>query len=121
MAASDAFLAVVRGMVENLPELTAFRAAGALADETRAERTSRYGRVNAVGSDGLTPITRLGKAIRDTVNGQADVYSSYVSPADRDSAYTTLVAEYVPTIEKPLSDTQELAALTTAINEGILR
>lgn len=125
MPLTDAFIATCRTAVGSLVELTAFNAAGVLANDTRAERTAQWGRLYQVtDADGTTAAYRLAKAIRDVVNAEADKYqtagSGTVTATERESAYQTLAAECIPVVPQPPSDQSELSALTTATNTGIL-
>lgn len=125
MALTDAFLNVCRAAVDDLNELSAFRTAGALADETRAERRAQWSRLYAADTTGTSAADRLRGAIRATVNGQADTYgaigSGVVGAMERETAYRTLIGEYVPEVARPTSDANELAALQAAIDEDTLR
>lgn len=125
MALTDAFLNVCRAAVDDSLELSAFRTAGALADETRAERRAQWSRLYAADTTGTSAASRLRAAIRGIVNGQADTYgavgSGVVGLAERETAYATLIGEYVPVVARPTSNANELAALQSAIDEDILQ
>lgn len=121
MALTDAFLNVCRGVIANLPERSAFITAGTLANDTRAERSARWGRLYGTDATSTSVASRYRKAIRDMVNAEADKYatagSGTVSPLERESAIRTLVTEFVPAVSKPKSSADELAALDRAISE----
>lgn len=125
MALTTAFLNVCRAAVERLPELATFRTAGALADETRSERRAQWSRLYAVDTTGTSAAGRLNAAILNTVHAEADKYgatgSGVLGPVDRQTAFSTIVEEYCPTVARPASDANELAALKTAIDEDTLR
>lgn len=125
MPLTTAFLTTCRAKVDTLDELSAFRTAGALTNDTRSERIARWGRVHATtDSNGTTVGYRLSKAIRDTVNAEADKYqaagSGVINNNERESAYGTILGEYMPVIDRPTTNADEIAALTTAINNGIM-
>lgn len=122
---TEAFLTTCRSAVALLPELATFRAAGTVTDaSTRAERRAAWHtRHSPVGS--LPSLAnRLRKTIRDVVNAEADKQaatgSGVVATADRESAYQTLIAEFVPIPDRPRSDPDELAALQAALDEDAL-
>lgn len=116
MALTGAFLTTCRAAVSALPELTAFRAALALAEHTRAGRVAAWNRAFSATTASPSPANCLAKAIRDTINAQADA-SGALGPLDRETAYRTLAAEFVPTIERPASDAAEAAALETLLRQ----
>lgn len=124
MPVTAAYLAACRTAIENLPELTAFRAAGVVANDSRAERQRNWGRLYAVDLTGTSPADRLRIAMRKIVVAQAQRHatagSGIVSLLERESTYRDFVTEYCPAVEKPQTNEQELAALETAINQGIL-
>lgn len=108
MPVTAAFLADCRADVLALPELTTFRAALASVglgstDQRRAAWTACFSD-NA--SAGKSPALRLRQAIRGAVQARADIAGT-LSPADRESAYQTMVAEHVPDVAKPPTRTQE--------------
>lgn len=112
MPLTDAFLATCRTAVEALPELATFRAAKAVADTaTRAARVAAWHSAY----DGVTsPAYLLRRAIRDTVNAQADIAGNKTL-LDRESAYGTLSAQYAHQPDCPLTDAQEQAELERLI------
>lgn len=117
MALTDSFMATCRAAVLTLSELTTFQTA--LTNAQAATRANRIAAWHAAYSDtisGPSPANNLRRAIRDTVNAQADINGT-LGLLDRESAYRTLVAEVVPNFAKPLSDAQEAAALETILRE----
>lgn len=107
MPVTDSFLTTCRTAITALPELTTFRTALASVgvgtiDARRAAWTACYGENQTGGS----PAYRLAKAIRETVLAQAGIAGT-LSPLDRESAYRTMEAEFVPTAPKPPTRTQE--------------
>ena len=115
MALTDAFVQTCRTAINLTPEVTAFRTAAAAAlTGTRTARIAAWYATYSPGVNGLCPALSLRKAIRDTVNAQADI-SGALGPLDRESAYRTLSAEFVPDYARPPSDADESAALATLL------
>lgn len=115
MALTTAFLNTCRESIGSLTELTTFRAARIAADT--GNRSARIAAWHAAYSPTLTgpsPAYLLRVAIRGVVNAAADA-SGALGTLDRESAYSTLAAEFVPTINQPASDAEELAALEQII------
>lgn len=115
MAASDSFMSTCRTLIlAPLPELTAFRtaltaleSAGDAAAQAKAWHAC-YGDAQA----GLSPAYRLRREIRNVVLGQA---TSASNPADLEDAYRRLAQQFAPDVERPATDAEEQAALTTLI------
>lgn len=125
MPLTAAFLDTCRTRVVLLAEYAAYNTAGALADGTRAERTARWNRLYLEGSTGVSVANQLRKAIRSTVNAEADKYqtagSGTVAPLERESAYRTLIGEYCPILTKQPSKAVELAEIKLAQDEELMR
>lgn len=118
MPITDSFMASCRAAIDDLPELTTFRAAlAALAGATRAARPALYQAAYGDNQAGLSPAYRLRKAIRDTVGATAD---ATVSPGERETAYATLAAEFAPAYAPPTPADQEQAELERLILEDQL-
>jgi hypothetical protein len=117
MALTTAFLNTCRDAIADLAELTAFRSAlaGALSG-TRSARVSAWSATYAHTSSDPSPAYNLRRAIRDTVNAQADA-SGALGLLDRESAYQTLSAEFAPDYPKPPSDAEEAAALEIILSQ----
>ncbi len=115
MAVAESFLTSCRTVIAALPELTAFRTAYALFDAAARANKGRYWCLAFDDAQaGMSPAYRLKKAIRDTVNGHADAPTTQ---SDRESAYRTLAAQYVPALERPRDNADELAELHRLIQE----
>lgn len=104
MPVTDSFLADCRDDITGLAELAAFRAALASvgagsADDRRAAWTACFDDNQGANK---SPAHRLRQAVRDTVRARADAAGT-LSPLDRESAYRTLVAEFVPAPARPPS------------------
>jgi len=120
MALTDSFLATCRAAIALLPELATFRTAKTLAETgTRAQRTAAWNAAYSDAQAGLSPAYRLRKAVRDTVNAQADTAGT-LGLLDRESAYQTLVAEVVTTVPPPSSAAAEYAAFQRLVTEDQL-
>lgn len=101
MPISDSFLGTCRGLIDDLPELSTFRAALAnITSTSRAARSAAWAGAFGDAQAGLSPAYRLRRAIRDTVNSQADIAGN-MSGLDRESAYRTMAAEFVPEVPPP--------------------
>jgi hypothetical protein len=124
MPLTDTYTAACRLAVSRLPELTSFRSAGATSAETRAARTAQGSAQFANDSTGTSPAFRLRQAIRNTVNAEGDKHttagSGVITAADREATYQTLVAEFVPDVDPPISSDAEYAALEALIKEEYL-
>lgn len=120
MALTTAFLNTCREAVGQLAELATFRAALQLAQNARrANRIAAWHAAYSPTTAGPSPAYLLRQAIRDTINAQADIAGT-LGPLDRESAYRTVVAEFVPTYPKPPTDEQEQAALEQLLREDTL-
>ena len=106
MALTDAFLATCRVSINALTELTTFRDAAALTTHTRAGREAAYSRGYGSATSTPSPAYNLALAIRATVAALADANGA-LGLLDRESAVTTLTAEYLPTPDRPTSEAQE--------------
>ena len=107
MALTDSFLASARVSINVLAELATFRTAGALTVHTRAGRVTAYSRAYGEALSTPSPAYNLARAIRQTVSALADA-SGALGVRDRESAVTTLTAEYLPTAERPPTAAEEL-------------
>lgn len=117
MALTASFLATCRTVIATLPELATFRTAKTLAETgTRAQRTAAWQAAYGDAQSGLSPAYRLRKAVRDTVNAQADSNGT-LGPLDRETAYQTLVAEVVTVVPPPSSAAAEYAAFQRLVTE----
>jgi|GEM_PF-6134680 len=115
MALTDSFLVTCRGVIDDLDELTTYRDALAnIASASRASRVAAWHAAYSPTTTGQSPAYLLRKAIRDTVNAQADIAGT-LGPLERESAYSQLAGEYVSTYPKPLDDNQEQAELEKLI------
>ncbi len=118
MPVTEAFLTTCRTAVAALPELVTFRAA--LSNLGSVSRTARTGAWTAAYDDNKTvggsPASRLAKAIRESVQAAADAAGT-LSPMDRESAYRTVVAFYLPVEPKPPTAAQEDAELQRLATE----
>lgn len=118
MPVTDAFLATCRAAITSLPELAAFRAALASVgvgsrDQRAANWVACYDNSQ---SSTQSPAYQVRKAIRETVRAQADANGT-LSPLDRESAYRTMVLEFVPQSPQPMSllrESEELQRLKLA-------
>lgn len=120
MALTTAFLTTCRAAIALLPELTTFRASLATATSgNRAARIAAWHATFTPGLGGSSPALALRKAIRDTINAQADA-SGALGLLDRECAVSTLSAEYAPHIERPASDAAEAAAYQQALVQALL-
>jgi hypothetical protein len=119
MALTDAFLATCRVAINSLPELAAFRSANALTDHTRVGREAAFGRAFGSTTSTPSPAYNLALAIRVTVGAQADA-SGALGALDRESAVSTLTAEYLPAGERPPSQAEEAAATEALLLEDQL-
>lgn len=120
MALTAAFLSTCRTAIDSLPELTAYNTAyAAYGAASRSTRRGLWAAVFKDSTSGPSPAYNLRRAIRDTVNAQADSNGT-LGPLDRESAYRTLVAEYVVTRPQPISDAAEAALYNRLIQEDLL-
>lgn len=121
MALTDAFLATCRVAINSLPELTTFRTANTLAatEQSRIGRVAAYGRAYGATTSTPSPAYNLARAIRETVNAQADSNGT-LGLLDRESAVTTLTAEFVPNVTRPESEDTETAELEAFLREDQL-
>jgi hypothetical protein len=116
MALTDAFLGGCRAAIGALPELTTFRSAQALTAHTLAGRTATYNRAFGDALSTPSPAYNLALAIRNTVNARADADGT-LGLLDRETAYSTLAAEYVPATDRPPSEAAEAAELEQLLAE----
>ena len=115
MPLTDAYLASCRTTILASAELTAFRAARAVTDSsTRAARRAAWYATYEPAAGGLSPAYNLRKMIRDIVNAQGDITGN-ITGLDRESAYRTFVSEFAPDLDRPATETQELAARKTIL------
>lgn len=120
MAVTEAFLQTCRDLIDDLPELTAFRAAYANFASASHDDKGRYWFLTyGDAQSGLSPAYRLRAAIRQTVEGQAG-NDATITPADRQSAYSSLTGQYVPQEAKPMKTAEEKAALQTLLLNELL-
>lgn len=120
MALTTAFLNTCRTAVGSLTELTTFRAALRVAQGSRrADRIAAWHAAYSPTTSGPSPAYNLRRAIRDTVNAQADIAGT-LGQLDRESAVRTVAAEFVPDFARPPSDDQEQAALEQLLREDTL-
>lgn len=111
MAVTDSFLATCRDLIEDLSELATFRTALARV-ESASGANAENAAWSACFSDNqadLSPAYRARKAIREIVLGQGEA----LTIVDRESAYRTLSAAYVPQWEKPATEAEEQATLAS--------
>lgn len=120
MALTTAFLNTCRSAIASLAELTAFRESLALTDAaTRAERIAAWHATFSPDGDGICPAHSLRQAIRGVVHAQADL-SGALGTLDRESAYRTLAAEFVPVYPRPATDDEANAAFEQLLLEDRL-
>lgn len=120
MSLTTAFLNTCRTAISSLPELTTFQSAlTAALNGTRSARIAAWHATYTPGTAGLSPALNLRRAIRDTINAQADA-SGALGLLDRESAFQTLSAEFVPTYTRPPSDAEEAAGLEKLLREEML-
>jgi hypothetical protein len=121
MPVTDSFLSTCRTAVNLLPELTTFRAALATVGAgSSAERRAAWAACfDDNRSTDKSPAYRLRKAIRDTVRAEADAAGT-LSPLDRESAYRTISAEFVPDVAKPHEQARESEELQRLLIESML-
>ena len=118
MPVTDAFLQTCRDDIIDLTELTAFRTAYALYDAASHANKGLYWALCFSDSQtGLSPAYRLKKGVRDTVLSLA---TASISPTERESAYRTLSAEYVPSVDPPPQAVEESAELQTLLVQELL-
>jgi hypothetical protein len=117
MPVAAAFLPSCRARILTTPEHAAFAAAyAAFASASRADRLRYWRAAYDDARDGLSPAYRLRREIRGTVAALAD---AAVTRAERESAYETLSAEYVPAVRAPLGAARQAAALRTLLDEDM--
>lgn len=117
MALTTAFLNTCRTAIGSIPELTAFRTARHNSlTATRANRIAAWHAAHSPTTAGPSPAYNLRRAIRDVVNARADAAGT-LGPLERESAYATLAAEFVPEQARPMSDAEEAAALETLLRQ----
>ena len=110
MPLTAAYLAACRTAILALPELTTFRNARAILDTgPRPDRLTAWYAAFAPTSTGQSLAYQLLRAIRNALNAQGDATGN-VTLLDRESAYRTFAAEFVPTINKPAEGAAELNA-----------
>lgn len=112
MAVSESFLTTCRTAIAALPELATFRAAYTTFDAASHNSKGLYWNA-AYGpvSEGQSLAYRVREKIRQIVT----VTDSSVVGSDREEAYRTLAAQYVPTVNQPLSAPDEEAALQSLL------
>lgn len=111
MPLTAAYLASCRSAISSLPELTTLRTAYALYDAAARADKARYW--NLAFSDaqiGGSPAMALKRAIRETVTALASTTGG-ISDLEREEAYRTMVGEYVPEPDRPMTNDEEKAAL----------
>ena len=125
MAVTDAFIATCRTRVLASAQLAAYNAAGALANDTRAERVAQWGRLFNADSRGTSVAVRTRAEIRGIVNAEADILAAtagtVVGREERETLAATLIADYTPDLPRPTSDAVELANIQRIIEQGYLQ
>lgn len=117
MAVTESFLATCRTAIELLPELTTFRDAYSSFDTcSRNDKGLYWHAAYGDAQSGLSPAYRLRAAIRETVRANG----GSVTAIDQESAYQTLVGQYVPNINKPIPADQEQAELQRILLEDLM-
>lgn len=118
MPISESFLATCRATIDDQAELTTFRTAFGLYESASHANKSQYWHLAFNDAQaGLSPAYALKAVIRGVAQTTAD---STISPLERESAYRTLVAEYVPDVKQPMTAPEEAAALTELLVQELL-
>jgi hypothetical protein len=118
MAVTTALLNSCRTQILASAEYAAFRAAYAsYASASRASRPAYWQAAYGDNQPGLSPAYRLRKFARETVAGLAD---ATVTAGERETAYQTLAAEYVPNAPQPLDAVQERSLTLQTLVEDAL-
>lgn len=118
MPIAQSFLDTCTTSILLLPELTTFRTAYALYDAaSQTDRPGYWADAFDDAQSGLSPAYRLRKAIRDIVRSTVD---ATISPTEREEAYRTLTALYVPDIKPPRPYAEEAADLQDLLTRELL-
>ena len=123
MPLTDTFLNTCRAKVLASAELAAVKAQATVAATADDRGDARAGWSALYIAGGL--VERLWISIRQTVNAEADINAAgsatgFINASERESAVGTLSGEYVPDIERPATDAEDLAALKAALDEDYL-
>lgn len=115
MAITNALLSSCHAQIVASVAYSTFTAAhAAFVAGSRTARPALWHAAYGDAQAGLSPAYRLKKFIRDTVAGLA---ASTVTPSERETAYQTLVAQYVTTPNRPNNVLEEQAELQKLLTE----